>query len=155
MDLIQRAALHKFKLTKEEQAAIPARDTPYEFDFLVRARGTLKKCEDKERDATCSIPHLTTLAVLIQHMGVTREVAIEKIVSAMESAHEFGKDANDELLKHSGVLEALQLVKDKIISRLPKTHVNGSLLGTPVFELVGIVEETHLETGEVLTRVVS
>ena len=154
MDLIQKMALSKFKLTAAEKDAIPA-DT-YEFDFVARISGSLIKGEDTDKAPTCSIPLITTLALLIHRMGVTRTEAIKLLRDVMTEAIELDTDANAQFLEQCGVLEAQALVKKQVIDQLPRTPVKGALRGAPCVELVGLVEEvTNLETGEVQRRVTS
>ena len=154
MDLIQKGAISKFKLTDAEKASIP--EGVYDYDFVALFRGSMSKGADTDKAPTCSIPLIATLSLLIRRMGVTRPEAIELIREVMTEAIELGTNASKQLLEQSGVLEAQQLVKKEVIDKLPRTHVNGALRGTPCVELVGLVEEvTDLETGEVKLIVVN
>lgn len=78
---------------------------------------------DTDKSPTCSIPLLPTLALLVQRMGATREAALEAIKDSMEEALTLGKDATEALLRNSGVADAEQMIKDKVISQLPRTKV--------------------------------
>ena len=154
MDLIQKGAISKYNLTAAEKASIP--EGVYEYDFVALFRGSFSKGADTDKAPTCSIPLITTLALLIHRMGFTRVDAIKLLREVMTEAIEMDKDANAQFLEQCGVLEAQQLVKKEVIDKLPRTHVNGALRGTPCVELVGIVEEvTNLETGEVKLIVVN
>ena len=154
MDLIQKMALSKFKLTAADKDAIPA--GTHGFDFVVRVKGSLNKAEDTDKDATCSIPLIPTLALLVHRMGITRKDALKLIRNVVTDAINFDVKANEKFLQETGVADAIKLLKQDVISKLPKTSVKGRIDGKPIVELVGIVEETtDIETGEILKRVVS
>ena len=109
-------------------------------DVTVRIQGTLGKGEDFDKVPTVSAPLISAMALLVRRMGVTREAALELLCEVMTEAIELGKDANKAILEESGVLEAQGQVKKEVLTRLPKTPVQGrveSSLTASVVEATG------------------
>ena len=103
----------------------------YEFDFVVRFSGNLKKDQDSLRRPTTSIPYLTAMALLVRRMGIQRDEAVRLILAALQEALEVGgnKKAEEILLEEVGVAEAkaqLEIGLDTLPKKIVKgkTHLN-------------------------------
>ena len=92
--------------------------------------GQLKIGHDSDRAPTASIPLLPTLALLVKKMGFQRDKALVMIREAMTEAINMDKKAAKALLTEEGVAEAEQMVKDEVISQLPRTPVNKPVKAT-------------------------
>lgn len=108
----------------------------YDIDVLVHVTGTVKVGQDTDRTPTVSIPLLSTLALVLHRSGFQRAAAIEIIRSAVTDALLLGKDATEEILKVSGVNEALDLISNDLIPSLPRSHVKGRVTTQLVVEQV-------------------
>jgi len=153
MDLIQKTALSLVSLTRDERKAIPAGD--YSVDALVRIRSTFGKGTDTDKVPTCRVLTLDTLALLFKRMGITRDAAQALLLEVFTEVIHLDKDAKAILQAEFGLLEAKKTFSETVLSKLPKTPVTGAVRGTSVVEVVGLIEETNLETGEVRKIVTS
>ena len=156
MDTIQKALLSTIKLTTDEKDSIPEGD--YSVNAVIQVEGTFSKGAPTEKKPTCKLLSLDTLALVLHDCGVTGPAAQSALLKAFTLVLA-GDSTAKAAIKAARKSLDLASVKDKfdteVISKLPKTPVRGSIKGVASVSLVGIVETTNLETGEVLKRVVS
>ena len=89
--------------------------------------GEMRVGNDTDKAATCSIPLLPTVALLLGRLGVEGDAAKDLITEVMQEALTLGKDATEELLKESGVKAAQDALKKDVIAKLPRTPVKGTV----------------------------
>jgi len=114
-------------------------------DVTVRITGSLGKGEDFDKVPTVSVPLISAMALLVRRMGITREAALELLCEVMTDAIELGKDANKTLLEESGVLAAQKQVKEDVLTRLPRTPVQGRVESDLTAQVVEASDSADLE----------
>jgi len=117
-------AMKKGLDAKAREEVGPGVHTNLVMDLTVRV-GEMRIANDTDKAPTCSIPLLPTLALLLKRMGFQRDKALEMLSEVMEEAISLDKDATKALLAETGVKEAQDLLQKDVISKLPRTPVNG------------------------------
>ena len=79
---------------------------------------------DTDKAPTASIPTLAALALMVKRMGIQREDALRVLREVMLEALALDEDASSKLGEESGVLEAVELIKEEVVSKLPRTFVS-------------------------------
>lgn len=98
----------------------------HNIDSIVRIFGTLFIGEDEEYTPTAEIPLKATLALFIRHCGITRETAIEKLVSAMQEALRRNETGHDKTMTVLEKLDEVSVIDDcmsrvlELAAELPK-----------------------------------
>jgi len=103
-------------------------------DMTVRIQAAIGRSYDRERDSTCQAVTQGTIALILKYAGVTGKPAQDLLRKVFTEQMELGKDAQKELLKKSGVAEALASFKSEVVSQLPKTHVLGTVKANVLIE---------------------
>ena len=85
---------------------------------------TLTFGHDTDKAPTCSIPLLATMALLVKRMGFQREAALALLTEVMTEALTMDEKAADTLMADQGVKDAEKMVKEQVISKLPRTAVS-------------------------------
>jgi hypothetical protein len=128
------------KAAEKERDHLPVGKHDVSDIVTLKLDGTVKVSADTERAPTCSIPMLPAMALLVRRMGLQREKALELLAVVMKEALTLGKDASEELLKESGVADAMAQIQDEVISKLPKTPAKGQVKteGTVMAVAIGL-----------------
>jgi hypothetical protein len=88
----------------------------------------MRVAPDTDKSPTCSIPLLTTCALLLKKFEPeARDRALDIFREVMHQAHDMSKDAQKELLEESGVAELEKTIKEEIIGKLPRVPVKGAV----------------------------
>lgn len=92
----------------------------------------LRVAPDTDKAPTASIPLLTTCALLLQRFQPDdRDKALEVFRQVMTQAMDLSKDAQKKLLADSGVAEIEKMIKEEVISTLPRVPVKGAVTVKP------------------------
>jgi len=88
----------------------------------------MRVAPDTDKTPTCSIPMLTTCALLLQRFQPNdRDKALDVFRQVMTQAMDMGKDQQKTLLADSGVAELEKVLKEEIINKLPRVPVKGAV----------------------------
>jgi hypothetical protein len=90
--------------------------------------GEMRVAPDTDKAPTSSIPMLSALALLVRRMGLQRHEALATLREVMQEALAMKSDASEKLLLETGVIEAQEMIKTEVISKLPRTPVKGQVL---------------------------
>lgn len=91
----------------------------------LRVCGEVLKCDEETYVPTTHVPLLDTLEFLVPHLGATRDVALEKMRSAMEQALLAGVKGSETMPKSKDVEKAKKMVEEKYIGLLPPAKREG------------------------------
>lgn len=92
----------------------------------------MRVAPDTDKAATCSVPLLTTCALLLQRFEPdARDRALTIFEEVMTQALDMPKDGQKKLLAESGVADLEKQLKEKVISKLPRVPVKGSVTVKP------------------------
>lgn len=110
-------------------------------DLVVRVAGKLKRGKAFESKGTSQIPWKVAMALLLKRSGFTGPQTARLLADAIKDAIDMGKDSKVELLKESGVGDALALIDRELFSKLPKIQKNGNITFSAV-----VVEPVRVPT---------
>lgn len=101
----------------------------YDLDTVVHLHvsGVLEVGEDTSATPTHKIPWKTVFALFLHHAGITRELAMDKLVLAMQEALKTGDDAA-ELLAALAPLEEAESLVQAGLQELPKEPRRGAVV---------------------------
>lgn len=99
----------------------------YDFDFTIRAKGTLSKGKDTEKTPTSSMPHITVLALMVRRMGIQRDAALAMLQECMTEALTMDVDAREKLLEAQPEIALAEQQVRKTLAALPKSPVKGAV----------------------------
>lgn len=129
--------------TKEaKEAKNNMNEGEHQIDLFVRIFGKLtKKVSDK--NSTCSIPWLKTLAIALHKSGIQKNNILFAIEEAIKISMTLGQDEIAEMIgmQFEEIDKLVKTIQKDIVAKLPKTEVirvNSKL----------IVEEIQLENSE-------
>lgn len=92
----------------------------------------MRVAPDTDKAPTCSIPLLATCALLLQRFAPNeRERALTIFEEVMTQALDMPKDGQKKLLDESGVAELEERLKERVIAKLPRKPVKGSVTVKP------------------------
>jgi len=92
----------------------------------------MRVAPDTDKSPTASIPLLTTCALMLQRFQPNdRDKALDVFRQVMTQAMDMGKDQQKKLLADSGVSELEKLLKEEVISKLPRVPVKGAVTVKP------------------------
>lgn len=92
----------------------------------------MRVAPDTDKAPTCSIPLLTTCALLLQRFQPNdQEKALDVFRQVMAQALDMGNDAQKKLLDDSGVAELEKTLKEEVIAKLPRVPVRGAVSVKP------------------------
>jgi len=92
----------------------------------------MRVAPDTDKAPTCSIPLLTTCALLLRRFAPgERERALEIFEEVMTQALDMPKDGQKRLLDESGVSDLEKTLREKVIAKLPRVPVKGSVTVKP------------------------
>jgi hypothetical protein len=125
-----------------------------DIDLVIRVAGKLKRGTAFESKGTSQIPWKVAMALLLKRSGFTGPQTARLLADAIKDAIDMGKDSKTELLKQSGVGDALALIDRELFSKLPKIQKNGNitfsaLLVEPVRVLTLVADDDTDSLGEV------
>lgn len=126
------------KEAKETRDALAPQDYVIDDIVTLRLDGVLRVGKDHDRAPTCKIPLLASLALMVKRMGIQKEAALEVLREVMTEALTMEKDATAELLAETGVADAEKLIRDAVISKLPKDTVAGKVTTKGMVGVVGV-----------------
>lgn len=89
--------------------------------------GEMRIAQDTDKAPTASIPVKAALALMLKRMGFQREEAMETLKEVMEQALSFDKSAEKELMAELGVADIEKELKERVLSKLPRTPVKGKV----------------------------
>ena len=98
-----------------------------DIDLVVRVAGKLKRGKAFESKGTSQIPWKVAMALLLKRSGFTGPQTARLLADAIKDSLEMGKDSKTELLKESGVGDALALIDRELFSKLPKIQKDGNI----------------------------
>lgn len=98
-----------------------------DIDLVVRVAGKLKRGKSFESKGTSQIPWKVAMALLLKRSGFTGPQTARLLADAIKDSLEMGKDSKTELLKESGVGDALALIDRELFSKLPKIQKDGNI----------------------------
>lgn len=102
-------------------------DHHVEATYLVRISADLKKLADTECTPTTSIPLITTLALLLEKSGITRESSARVLREALIEAIELGEEAGAHIADRiADVEDAVHRVRKEVLNKLPKVPKSGA-----------------------------
>lgn len=88
----------------------------------------MRVAPDTDKAPTCSIPLLTTCALMLQRFQPNdREKALDVFRQVMTQALDMGNDQQKKLLEDSGVSELEKVLKEEVIAKLPRVAVKGAV----------------------------
>lgn len=98
---------------------------PVNGEVTFRVNGCVKKSEDTEYVPTVDIPLITSLALVLEKSGITRERSMTLLVEAMQEALALGNHGSDHIQERiNDVQEAIARVRE-ITNSLPKKTRTG------------------------------
>lgn len=127
--LVAHAVSSFFGKWIKQQPSLPVGDHVVDEVITLHVSGVVKKLADEEFPPTIKIPQKAVLAFLLPSLGATREIQIEKLLSACKKAIACqGKveDALKELMKE--VESAFALVEREVIAHLPMETRDGKTI---------------------------
>jgi hypothetical protein len=90
--------------------------------------GTLTKAESSDYTPTSDLPLLLTLALFVEHCGITREAALDKLREAAVKALELGKQPSETMPEVVKTVETtLGRIRDEVTKHLPKKSREGAV----------------------------
>tara|TARA_R100001443_G_scaffold64584_1_gene74092 strand:- start:640 stop:1131 length:492 start_codon:yes stop_codon:yes gene_type:complete len=98
-----------------------------DIDLVVRVAGKLKRGKAFESKGTSQIPWKVAMALLLKRSGFTGPQTARLLADAIKDSIDMGKDSKTELLKESGVGDALALIDRELFSKLPKIQKDGNI----------------------------
>ena len=117
-------------------------------EIVVRVTGSVERRDDQLITPTVSIPMVTTLALLVEKMGVTREHALNLLRESLSEAMSKGIKEDASIKKRIDDVEAaITTVRQELIDQLPKMKRAGSLI---VDDLQVEVEATPVTLGSLI-----
>ena len=135
------------KCFKNEKLALEPGVHQIDETITFHIMGTVEKKADQHVAPTVSIPWLAATALLLEKVGVTGDEAIECLRQAIEEAMTEGTNTERQIQDRMCDVEtAINLVREKLLAKLPKKRRAGSLITkdlvietveTPVAEPVG------------------
>lgn len=92
----------------------------------------MRVAPDTDKAPTCSIPLLTTCALLLERFAPNeRERALAIFEEVMTQALDMPKDGQKRLLDETGVAELEERLKERVIAKLPRVPVKGAVTVKP------------------------
>jgi hypothetical protein len=98
-----------------------------DIDLVIRVAGKLKRGKAFESKGTSQIPWKVAMALLLKRSGFTGPQTARLLADAIKDSIDMGKDSKTELLKESGVGDALALIDRELFSKLPKIQKDGNI----------------------------
>jgi|TARA_R110002020_G_scaffold25794_4_gene83513 hypothetical protein len=125
-----------------------------DIDLVIRVAGKLKRGKAFESKGTSQIPWKVAMALLLKRSGFTGPQTARLLADAIKDSIDMGKDSKTELLKESGVGDALALIDRELFSKLPKIQKDGNItfsamLVEPVRVPTLVVDDDTESLGEV------
>ena len=123
-------ALSKAFGSKELGLAKKAIENGSETDvnLMVKIVGRLKRAaKPKPAKGTSTIPWKVAMALFAKRAGFTKEQTAKVLLETLTLSIGLGKDKQSELLKESGVGDALAMLDREVFSKLPPIHREGNI----------------------------
>jgi len=141
-------AIMKAVPTKESTVARKAiaNDSQVEVNALIRIKGILKRGEAFDSKGTSRIPWKVAIALFLKRSGATGPSTIQLLADVICEAAALNTEARKTLLNESGVGDALQIVDEKLFSKLPLIEKDGNISFTA--QLVEAVRQPTLVADE-------
>ena len=98
-----------------------------DIDLVIRVAGKLKRGKAFESKGTSQIPWKVAMALLLKRSVFTGPQTARLLADAIKDSIDMGKDSKTELLKESGVGDALALIDRELFSKLPKIQKDGNI----------------------------
>lgn len=127
--------------------------------FCVEVGGAFDKAEDSERAGTVKALSLVTLAIALQHAGVTREAALDAIEHGLKTVGTMSSTAQRAFLRdpaNKAVADMHKRVTDELRASAPPSPVKGSVKARGFVREAEVVPTTPValtEDGSVDTEV--
>ena len=97
--------------------------------LIVHVSGSVQKQADSLVAATTSLPFLSIIAFLLERSGVTREHSLRMPREAVMEVLESGTTKNERIeARMRDVDSAVKLVREELVSKLPRQHRAGRVL---------------------------
>ena len=97
-------------------------------NLVVKVAGKLKRAKKpKPAKGTSSIPWKVAMALFAKRAGFTKEQTAKVLLETLTVSSEADSDKQAELLKESGVGDALAMLDREVFSKLPPIQRDGSI----------------------------
>jgi hypothetical protein len=98
---------------------------PVDTTVTLRVQGTVKKGEDTLFTPTPELLTLSSLAILLEKSGFTRERSSQLLIESMKEAHELGKNPSEAINERINDVNAAIARVREITAALPKKTRSG------------------------------
>ena len=97
-------------------------------NLVVKVAGKLKRAKKpKPTKGTSSIPWKVAMALFAKRAGFTKEQTAKVLLETLTASIEADSDKQAELLKESGVGDALAMLDREVFSKLPPIQRDGNI----------------------------
>lgn len=126
MDNTTKALLAK--AWKNESVDLDPGRHHFDEEFFLRISGSVEKHEDQLVASTVSIPLITTLALVLDKCGVTRDATVAILRDAIAEAMTNGVNEDAHIKDRiNDVEKSIKSVKEELIAKLPKMKRSGRI----------------------------
>jgi len=128
-------AIGKLIKTEAVRDSLPVGKHQVDETLTLHVQGTITVGEDFEWIPTVSIPYKETFALFLRYSGITREVALNAMVKAMQEALTTDKEA-EELIAGMADLKAAEELVQAGLAAMPKQSKKGQVTAKVTVEEV-------------------
>ena len=132
MELTSQEIIALTKAFNTKAVSIAKRDidnnSEIDVNLVVKVAGKLKRgSKSKPVKATSTIPWKVAMALFAKRAGFTKEQTAKVLLETLTVAINSNSDKQSELLKESGVGDALAMLDREVFDKLPKKQRDGNI----------------------------